>query len=711
MELLKDYIGPLVEKGIRPEDTLNDRIKKTALTLVPLTIGPAAFLWAAIYLTQDRWLSAAIPFSYSVISFFSVRHFLRTGHIRFLENSQLVLVLLLPFFLMWSLGGFIGGSVVMLWALFTPAAALMFYPKERARFWLLAYTALVLLSAAIDASLTARIAPLPETARRSFFLLNILGVSLGLYLLVRYSVDQGKKAFDNLSRLHAKRNLIINGSMDGFFVTNLEGRILDCNEAFLAMLGYSREELLARRIPDIEAIESDRDVAAHIAKILSIGSDRFDTRHRCKDGRLLDVEINATKAEVDGDIRLYAFVHDISLRKQTEASLLSAKEAAEHANAAKGEFLSRMSHELRTPLNAILGFANMLALPRKNHLTEQQSDSVQEILKAGNHLLRQVNEILDLARIDTGRIDLHLEPVPVSPLISECIGQLRPLLTEKNLRISESLPTQLAVMADRTRLKQVVLNLLSNAIKYNREGGEIHLAATTTNNRGLVEVRDTGRGIAQEKLQNLFKPFERLESSYDGIEGTGIGLALAKRLVDAMGGEIGANSQVGLGSTFWFSLVLADSSETPKGAIDGGGTMGAPKPCGGPGRILCIEDNPANLKLLKKMLGRRPQLVLIEAADAESGLALAEAHTPDLILLDINLPGMDGFGAMQRLKARPATAHIPVIAITANAMTRDVERGKVAGFADYLTKPLDLNTLLAAIDRFLPEGKDVAHEL
>ncbi|MDP3037616.1 MAG: ATP-binding protein, partial [Rhodocyclaceae bacterium] len=394
-------------------------------------------------------------------------------------------------------------------------------------------------------------------------------------------------------------------------------------------------------------------------------------------------------------------------RRMDQRAILAARDDAERANAAKSEFLSRMSHELRTPLNAIIGFAQMLALPGKTALTAQQADNVQEILKAGQHLLVQVNEVLDLARIESGRIELSLEPLPLDPLIKDCIAQVRPLADARSITLAASLTDAQALQGDYTRVKQVLLNLLSNAIKYNRDGGQIHVAAVATGEQMRVEVRDTGRGIAPEQRARLFKPFERLESSYDGIEGTGIGLALVKRLVEAMGGEIGVASEEGVGSTFWFVLPVASLAALPEAKVGAGGTASvlpvASAAGQAPRRVLYIEDNPANLKLIRKIIGLRPEFILLDAMNAELGLEIARRERPDLILLDINLPGMDGFAAIAQLQAWPETAAIPVVAVTANAMKPDIDRGKAAGFADYLTKPIDIARLHQILDT-LPAG-------
>jgi CheY-like chemotaxis protein len=384
------------------------------------------------------------------------------------------------------------------------------------------------------------------------------------------------------------------------------------------------------------------------------------------------------------------------------AELVRARDDAESASRAKSEFLSSMSHELRTPMNAILGFAQLLASDPAQAALAQQHGYVREILRAGEHLMELINEVLDLARIEAGKLQLSLEPVNVPALVGECLTLLQPLAAEARVRLVEVPAAAGAahVGADRTRLKQVLLNLVSNAIKYNREGGSVHVACARDGEAVRVSVSDTGPGLSAEQRSRLFQAFDRLGADQAAIEGTGIGLALSKRLVELMQGTIGVASEVGAGSTFWVRL---DAAEPP-----GLGAVAVPLPLpvapAPPARertILYIEDNPVNALLMEAMIARQPGLRLLAAPLPALGLDLARTAQPDLILLDIQMPQMDGYEALRRLRAAEATRAIPVIAVTANALPGDVERGRAAGFVDYLVKPLDLAAVLAAVNRAL----------
>ena len=335
-------------------------------------------------------------------------------------------------------------------------------------------------------------------------------------------------------------------------------------------------------------------------------------------------------------------------------------------------------------------------------------------------LKEQVNEVLDLARIESGRIELSLDAVPLSSVVAECVALVRPLAEARDVRIDAAIDDSV-LQADPTRLKQVILNLLSNAIKYNREHGTVHLASTREGERLRFAVTDSGRGIASEHLPRLFQPFERLESSYEGIEGSGVGLALSKRLVEMMAGSIRVDSRIGVGSTFSFDLPLVRVPAATAAAEAGNTGMPPPVAAGTATlatagrkrrRVLHIEDNPANLKLVRKLLGGRSDVELVDAGSGEVGLALACATTPDLVLLDINLAGQDGFATLRWLRANAPTAAVPVIAVTSDSDTlrRNVDHGEGAGFAEYLSKPLDVRRFQEVVGRFLGSQPDEAAE-
>ncbi|HWJ93255.1 MAG TPA: ATP-binding protein, partial [Telluria sp.] len=364
------------------------------------------------------------------------------------------------------------------------------------------------------------------------------------------------------------------------------------------------------------------------------------------------------------------------------------------------------SHELRTPLNAILGFAQILTSEDLPATPEQRREFATHILKAGRHLLTLINEILDLAKVESGAVTLSMEPVGIDEILAECRDMVEPLAAGRGVRLLFPDGAHAMVRADRTRLKQVLLNLLSNAVKYNRDGGAVVLACVPGATPGKIRltVQDTGMGLSQEQLGALFQPFNRLGQEQGGQEGTGIGLVVTRRLVELMGGEIGVTSSPGVGSVFWIELEAAAPLSVALPALgDGAHAAAAPAPEGEPHLLLYIEDNPANLKLVQEIVRFRPDLRLLPAPDANLGMELARAHQPELILLDLNLPGMSGTDALRQLQADPRTAGIPVLALTANAMPRDIERGMAAGFFRYLTKPIEIDKFNEAIDSTLAE--------
>lgn len=410
----------------------------------------------------------------------------------------------------------------------------------------------------------------------------------------------------------------------------------------------------------------------------------------------------------DGEPLVYAFGTDITELKRTEADLLAAKEDAERANSAKSQFLSNMSHELRTPMNAVLGFGQLLEMNAPRNLTERQLQQVQEILRAGQHLLTLINDLLDLARIESGHVAVSLEPIALPPLIEECLRLTHGLAHRHGVTLLP-LPedaSELLVMADRMRLKQVLLNLLANAIKYNRKDGQVSIRWHELGpNQVRIEVNDTGHGLDGHAQSKLFQAFERLQADKSLTEGTGIGLALSRRLVHLMRGEIGMSSEVGVGSCFWVQLPGVDNLLVPARSDNAQGEATphrlAQAPPDTKGTVLCIDDNPVNLALLVALLEDRPGVVMVTTTEPLRGLQMAAERLPDLILLDIQLPDVDGLEVLRRLRAESVTAAIPVIAVSADAMPERVKQCLSAGFADYVTKPVDADQLLDAVDREL----------
>ncbi|HEY0455988.1 MAG TPA: ATP-binding protein [Verrucomicrobiae bacterium] len=405
---------------------------------------------------------------------------------------------------------------------------------------------------------------------------------------------------------------------------------------------------------------------------------------------------------------------EINERKQAEAALQKAKEEAERANSAKSEFLSRMSHELRTPMNAILGFAQLLEM---DNLTANQREGVTHILKGGRHLLALINEVLDIARIESGRLSLSPEPVRVSEVLQETLDLVKPLAAEKNVQLNgaELVDCKYYVQADRQRLRQVMLNLLSNAVKYNRPGGTVTIGCSeisthpatdalpdiATPQRLSIIVADTGQGIPPERLDRLFSPFERLGAENSTVEGTGLGLALSKRLVEAMGGKLGVESVAGRGSVFSFELNLVANPEQHQlkhGTVHISRTINSQAQARS---VLYIEDNLSNLKLIEQVLTRRPGIELKTAMQGGLGISAAAEHRPEAILLDMNLPDMNGFEVLTKLRKDARTASIPVIVISADAMQSQVNRLLQAGAHAYLTKPIDVIKFLEVLDQAL----------
>ncbi|HZE58410.1 MAG TPA: ATP-binding protein [Chthoniobacterales bacterium] len=471
------------------------------------------------------------------------------------------------------------------------------------------------------------------------------------------------------------------------------------NARFTQMIGYSEAELL-KRTPLNLTHPDDLAESQRLVKALLDGRERcsLEKRYIRKNGELLWVNRTACViCDKDSNPREFLImVEDITERKLVEEALREAKKEADRANHAKSEFLSRMSHELRTPLNAILGFGQLL---ERQNPTKPQRARVEHIMSAGRHLLKLINEVLDLSRIEAGHLQLSVEPVAVAEVLEEALDLMRPLAAQRTMQLSvdELLDKDLHVLADRQRLKQVLLNLLTNAVKYTAVGGQISVSLQQSNlAKTRLVVTDTGAGIATEKLARLFTPFDRLGVEQSGVEGTGLGLALCQRLMHAMGGDIGVDSTVGKGSAFWIELPATDS---PLKALPNNHAATLEQASGGDGgKILYIEDNLSNLTLVEQMLAEQPQLHLLTAMQGGLGLDLARQHRPDLILLDLHLPDLRGHEVLERLRNDAVTRDIPVVIISADATARQINQLKAAGARSYLTKPLDISEFFRVID-------------
>ena len=506
----------------------------------------------------------------------------------------------------------------------------------------------------------------------------------------------------NLRRLAA----VVAGSNDAVIVQGLDGTVSAWNPGAEKMYGYSEAEALGMSFSELvphELVDGTLRLIARVAGGEQVES--AETRRVHRDGLVLEVWITLTLLVDDAGqpTAVATTERDVTARNRAEANLIGLAAVAEKANLAKSEFLSLMSHELRTPLNSVIGFAQILEMNLGDH-PEQQN--VRYIYEAGQHLLGLIDEVLDISRIETGNLNVSVEPVAVGSLISECLDLVAPLAAERNIEVVNRNGGDRHVSGDRQRLKQVLLNLLSNAIKFNHDDGSVTVGVEDHGHGWVrVTVTDTGPGITPENVKKLFEPFERLDADVSNVQGTGLGLALSKGLIEAMGGVIGVDSVPGRHSTFWFELAAgpadhaADERDVGDVDADPGSSTG--------GMLLYIEDNLTNIRLIEQLLKQRPQIRLLTALQGSLGIELARQHGPDLILLDVHLADLSGAVVLHRLLKDPRTADIPVVIVSADATDSQIQRFRQAGAHDYLTKPFDIHRLLAIVDEhFTPSGPD-----
>jgi PAS domain S-box-containing protein len=489
-----------------------------------------------------------------------------------------------------------------------------------------------------------------------------------------------------------------------------EGKVKSWNAGAQRIQGYSTKEIIGQhnsRFFTQEDIAIDKPERA-LQEAAAVGRSEDNGWRVRKDGSTFWANVVMTAIrDSDGTLRGYATLErDMTERRRVEAELNAAKATAEAANLAKSEFLSSMSHELRTPLNAILGFAQLMESDEPAP-TSGQKMSIDQILQAGWYLLALINEVLDLSLIESGRLSFSTEKMSLAEVLTDCRTMMEPLAKKRGITMTfPQFDAPCFVMADRTRVRQILVNLISNAIKYNRADGSI-VVECTAHTQGYIRlcVTDTGMGLTSDKLRQLFQPFNRLGQETGVEQGTGIGLVVTKRLVEVMKGTIGVESTVGVGTRFWVDLIATSAPRHDFTQVDLAMPAQGKIQYAGPVRtVLYVEDNPANLKLVTMLIARRPDLRLLTAETGNLGVEVAQAHLPDVILMDINLPGISGLKVMSMLSKDGATAHIPIIALSANANPRDVEKGLAEGFLKYLTKPIKVDELMETLDLGLALG-------
>lgn len=521
------------------------------------------------------------------------------------------------------------------------------------------------------------------------------------YVSIRTDVSPLIKAQIQVRQSEQDFRAIFDNLQDVFYRTDTTGCITQLSPSVESQLQYNPEELVGKNIGDLWIEPEMRE--SFLQQLHENGGRvaGYEASLRRKDGQAIWVSASShLNLDEDGNIiGVEGILRDISQRKQLELDLMQAKEEAEAANKAKSTFLASMSHELRTPLNAILGFSQILEM---ENLDADIQDSVAHIHKAGRHLLTLINEVLDLSSIEAGKIELSLETVDVGSLFDEAMGAIAPLAQRKGIELGYQRPGEaLGVVADRNRMHQVVLNLVSNAIKYNRPQGKVEIYAERNTDRVRISVSDTGIGMSPHDLEQLFMPYARFGPRH--IEGTGIGLTITRRLVEAMGGTIGVESEQDVGSTFWIEFKHVHiGGEQVAASVPAVGDAAVETPAM-KGTVLYIEDDHANREMLRMALRHVPEMHLIAADNPHKGLTLAAAHLPDLILLDITMPEMNGFEVFERLRGDSRTRHIPVVAVSANAMPEYLEKAREAGFNEYLTKPVNITALLTTVKQHLQQ--------
>ncbi len=523
-----------------------------------------------------------------------------------------------------------------------------------------------------------------------------------VYYAVGSDITQSRETLNALAKSLEKSRAIFDAAVDSIIVIDENLRVVEASPSNDSTFAFTREETEGRMALDFVHPEDQGMILEALERGFAndeIMNVRFRGLH--SDGRWVMIESRG-RALRDGHGKPTGAViisRDISESVEAEQALQLAKTEAVQANVAKSDFLSRMSHELRTPLNSVLGFAQILQMEMES---PSELEMIGYIVKSGGYLLELINEVLDISRVESGAIGVSLELVALDALVAECLAMVSSDAALAGIAIIDECGAMGMVRGDREHLTQVLVNLLSNAIKYNHPGGTVTLTCDDHAGRVRLRVTDTGAGVAPELHERLFAPFDRLDAEARGIEGTGLGLALSKGLMEAIGGSLGVESEPGVGSTFWLELPLATTS-TKFIDVESEATTTPGSNAPRSATVLYVEDNVGNVRLLERLMVHRPNVRLITSLQGGLGFELAQQHHPDLILLDVHMPDLSGYEVLQRLRADPRTASIPVVMLSADASHEQIHRFRDAGARDYLTKPLDLQNFLSQLDAYLRE--------
>jgi len=717
----KNSVNLLINCGLHPDDSLEIKLQKQILSLLPIIIGIAAVFWGGIYFMLGHYLSASIPLSYSVISAVSLAYFSYSKNITFLRFSQLLLVLILPFLLMWSLGGFAAGSYVMIWAFYAPLSLMSFSRKDSVT-WMLLFLFLTVVSFLIDEMLIENVKTLPDFAIRVFSLLNIVAGFGGIFYIIHHYVkerdhisEEQSKSEARLQKEKQKAELLTEeqSSMLSLFDKG-DSVLFKCKNndiwsveyvslSVSRLLGYDIEDFTSKRLDYATFIHREDLTQVLLEVNLMIENSLDFFKHKpyrviTKDGNIKWVlDYTVTQKDAHGNITHFiGYISDITEIKNIQKELEQAKDNSEKANRSKSEFLANMSHEIRTPLNAIMGFIGIL---KEEEVDTKKLQYLETIDSSSKSLTNIINDILDFTKLESGKLDV--EYIDFNPELElKSLEELFKIKCEnKNINLQmklKGLPSSLN--GDILRIKQVLNNLLSNAIKFTESDKKIIMDVSYDNNHLHISVKDEGIGIDEEHQEKIFQSFSQADNSTTRkYGGTGLGLSISHNLIKLMGGELKVKSSIGNGSEFYFSIPLQigkviDNKVNTEKNID----------CS-QYKLLLVEDNKPN-QLFMKVVFQKLNINFDIANDGIEAIKLFKTNKYDVILMDENMPNMNGIEATKNIlliEKERNLEHTPIIALTANALKGDRERFLEAGMDEYLSKPINKNILSEKLNEVL----------